>query len=433
VLRPVQCEAGFGQGHRTNTCHWKPKIVTAPPGTARPTRDDRPSPDPDAQLPGAIQLGHWRGIALRAHWSTAITVFLVADILAVSLPITAPHHSRADYWITGLGGGGVFVKEILAHELAHAAVARHYRMPVRSVTLWMLGGVTALGGDAPTPRAEVAIAAAGPATTFVIAAMAALGAWLIPSGLLTAALSWLAVMSLVLAVFNLLPAAPLDGGRVLRGIVWWRLRDRDRANTVAASAGRGLGVVLIAQTNFGPLAGYLGGLWLVLLGWFIRSGAIAEQAVGRTNRLADVPVERAMSPVGVIVPQWWTVQQVVAQLEPARPAQRVLVAVDIDGKVRAAVTPYDLARVPAARRDEVRIADLTRVAPPVVVELGTPLAKVAPRLQVGKFAVVVDETGRPVGIVTAADIEAVMTLTELGVRHSDDQSSSYDADRASHV
>jgi CBS domain-containing protein len=288
-------------------------------------------------------------------------------------------------------------------------------MPVRSVTLWMLGGATALGGDAPTPQAEIAIAAAGPATTLVIAGLAAIGAWLMPAGLITAALSWLAVMSLVLAVFNLLPAAPLDGGRVLRGIVWWRVRDRDRATTVAASAGRALGVVLIALGAFETLAGYLGGLWLVLLGWFIRSGAVAEQVVGRTNRLANFPVERAMVPTGELVPQWWTVTQVVSRLAPARPGQRFIVVVDLDGTVRGVVTPHDLARVPAARRDELRIADLARITRPAVVEIGTPLASVAPRVQAGRPAVVVDERQRPVGIVTAADIDVVATLTDLGV------------------
>lgn len=407
--------------------------MTSPPGVTLQKRDDRPSPNPDAHLPGAIPLGHWHGIALRAHWSAVITVLLVADILAVSLPVTAPHHSRPAYWVAGLSIGVVFVAAIFAHELAHAAVARHYRMPVQSVTLWMLGGVTALGGDAPTPRAEVAIAAAGPATTLVVAALAALGAWLVPSALVTAALSWLAVMSIVLAVFNLLPAAPLDGGRVLRGVVWWRVHDRARANSMAASAGRGLGVVLIVLGAFETLTGYLGGLWLMLLGWFIRTGAAAEQAAGRTSRLTDVPVEHAMSPVGLIVPQWWTVQQVVAQLTPARPGQRALVVVDFDGKVRAVITPYDLARVPAVRRDEVRIADLARLVRPVVVTVGTPLAAVAQQIQVGRVAVVVDEGRRPVGIVTAGDIDAATTLADLGVHDVTDPSSRYDADRASHA
>lgn len=363
------------------------------------------SPSKDIALPGSVSLGRWRGIALRAHWSALVTVFLAAEILAVSLPAAEPGHTHAAYWLTAGLTGVAFVAAILAHELAHAVVARHFGMPVRSITLWMLGGATQLGGEAPTPRAEAAVAVAGPAATLVTGGLAWLGAWLLPGGLAAAALGWLAVMSLVLAVFNLLPAAPLDGGRVLRGVLWARFGDRDRANRAAVTSGRALGAGLIALGVLEILAGLAGGLWLALLGWFVRSSASAEQRVVTGRSLVGVPVEAAMAPVTVTAPSWWTVEQLLDHLASMGGVGVALIpVVDVDGHAMNTVALADVRRAVALGRRDLRIASLLAGPPPVIVRPGTALTDVEPMLAAGRRVLVVDDLQRPVGVLTAAEL-----------------------------
>ncbi|GAB3979338.1 hypothetical protein GCM10029978_074450 [Actinoallomurus acanthiterrae] len=157
---------------------------------------------------------------------------------------------------------------------AHALVARKKGIRVRSITLWMLGGVAQLGGEPGTVRADFLIAAAGPMTSLAagagfIGAGMAVGAGSGPA-IIMAALGWAGAMNVFLAVFNLLPRAPLDGGRILRALIWMWCGDRGRANRVATGAGQVLGAVLIGA----GLAEVMvlrqpGGLWLSLVGWFI--------------------------------------------------------------------------------------------------------------------------------------------------------------------
>lgn len=171
---------------------------------------------------------------------------LLTDLLAASvLPDAAPHHSRTAHIAIAAAATVVFVAGLLGHELAHALVARHYGMPVQHITLWMLGGMTELGGEPPSPRADALIAAAGPATSLALGGGFAGLAWLAGGGLLGSALAWLAVMNVFLGGFNLLPGAPLDGGRLLRALLWRHYQDRARATDISAQMGR----VLLAAAS----------------------------------------------------------------------------------------------------------------------------------------------------------------------------------------
>ena len=199
----------------------------------------------------SVRLGHVGGITVGAHWSVAVILVIIAQVLAVSvLPAAHPHERPAVYWTSGIIAAALFLASLLAHELAHALVARRSGVTVRSVTLWMLGGVTDLEGEPPTAGADFRIALAGPVASLAAGGICyGLGAAVHAAGgpaLVVAAASWLAVMNVVLAVFNLLPGAPLDGGRVLRAILWRRYGDRERAERGAARAGQALGVVMMA-------------------------------------------------------------------------------------------------------------------------------------------------------------------------------------------
>jgi Zn-dependent protease len=241
----------------------------------------------------SIRLGRFFGIPVGLSWS----VLLIAGLLTFSLgatllPASAAGYSDAVYYVAAVAAAVLFFGSLLAHELAHAVVARSHGVEVDGITLWLLGGVAQLRSEAPSARAELQIAAVGPATSLALAAafgIAALGAdiFMLPA-LVVAVLAWLALINGVLAVFNLLPAAPLDGGRVLAGVLWASHGDRWRAAETAAKAGRVVGFGLIA---FGLLGFFVpvpyGGPWTALIGWFVVSTAAAEEAHARDKRRAE--------------------------------------------------------------------------------------------------------------------------------------------------
>src|SRR3954447_25194128 len=234
-----------------------------------------------------LRLGRIAGIPLGAHWSVLVIMALLVQGLATGiLPATAPGWSRAAYWATGIAAALLFLLSLMAHEMAHALVARHYRIRVSRVTLWLLGGVAELEDEAPHARADLFVAAAGPLTSIfagLVFGAAAFGAGTLAAPVvLVAGLGWLAAINVVLAVFNLLPGAPLDGGRILRAIVWRIRGDRYRAGVIAARVGTGLGVLLA----FGGLLEVfvlrqLGGFWLAIVGWFLASAATMEASQAR--------------------------------------------------------------------------------------------------------------------------------------------------------
>jgi Zn-dependent protease len=227
-----------------------------------------------------IHFGRIGGIRVGANWSLLPIFLLIAWSLAVVLlPAAAPGFTGWGYWLFGLLAAAAFYASLLAHELSHAFVARRYGVSVKGIVLWLLGGVAQLDGDSPDARAELRVAAAGPATSLGIAAVAAALAGILAgigtSSLMVAAVWWLAGINALLAAFNLLPAFPLDGGRILRALLWRRWSDRVRATAVAATVGKIAGYALIAVGILELLAGggALGGIWLALIGWFITVSA----------------------------------------------------------------------------------------------------------------------------------------------------------------
>jgi Zn-dependent protease len=231
----------------------------------------------------SVRLGRIAGVDVGLHWS----VLLIGGFLAVGLarrrfPAHAPGYSTAEYVAAAGVAALVFLAYVLAHELSHALVARREDIGVDGITLWVLGGVTRITSDATTPRAELAIAGAGPLTSLVLGVVMVVTAVVFDAGavspLLVAVLSWLGVVNIVIAVFNALPGAPLDGGRLLHAFVWSRHGDRQRATRVASRAGSALGTILIGsglvELAWGTAGG--AGVWLAFIGWFLLTGARAE-------------------------------------------------------------------------------------------------------------------------------------------------------------
>lgn len=362
-----------------------------------------------------VPLGSWRGVPLRAHWSVLIVLGLFAWLLAeLELPTMLPGQTRTAYWVAGIISAPVFFATLFAHELAHAVTSRHYGMRVERITLWMLGGMTELDGEPPSPKADALIAASGPATSLLVAG-ASWGLYSVIGGenLAVVALLWLAQINLVLAVFNLLPGAPLDGGRLLRALLWWRYRDRVRATGAAAAAGRGLGFILIALGLLEVFAGGAFGLWLALVGWFIVSGANSERYSVHAEKLRGLRVRDAIGHAPVTVGDWWTVQQFLDRLTPQHATQPVFPTVDVDGRLSGVIGVSSLAAVPTELRATTRLADVPG-RPAAVVEPDVPLPDVMLSLHVRGGTVIVVDQGRPIGVVTFDDLARDVQLAELG-------------------
>jgi Zn-dependent protease len=189
-----------------------------------------------------LRLGRIAGVNVGLHWSLLlIGLLLAAGLAGGRLPVDAPGYASAEYVVAGAAAAVVFLAGVLAHELSHAVVARREGISVAGITLWLLGGVTRMTSEPATPRAELVISGAGPFTSFVlgvvlVGAGIALRAAAI-SPLFVAVLAWLGAINLVLAVFNVLPGIPLDGGRLLHAFVWSRRGDRLHATRVASRAG----------------------------------------------------------------------------------------------------------------------------------------------------------------------------------------------------
>lgn len=375
-------------------------------------RPDRDHPPGDTPFGAGVPLGRWFGIPVKAHWSVLVSVALFATLIAaVYLPEARPGSSTAAYWAAGLVTAPLLFLTLLAHEVAHAVTARHHRIRVRRITLWMLGGLTELEGEAPTPRADALIAAAGPAASLALAAVCAAGAWLATSGsLVAAALGWLASINLVLGVFNLLPGAPLDGGRLLRAALWWRGHDRAAAATKAARAGRTLGMVLVGLGVVEVLAGSVLGLWTVLIGWFVLSGSASERYAVQAESLAGLAVRDAMTATPQVLPDWWTVRECFGRLTAASARQEFFPLVDVGGGLSGAVTLPMLSAVPEDRAATTRLREVRSGQALLTTTPDHDLATLLLPLHLrGGVAVVLDD-GHPVGVVTDGDLARLAAL-----------------------
>jgi len=242
----------------------------------------------------------WLLLAVLITWSLAVGYF----------PQVAPGLPTATYWWLGLAGLIGFAFSIIFHELSHSLVARRFDMPIRGITLFVFGGVAEMEEEPPGAKAEFWMAIAGPLMSFFLALVFfLLGGLFVETGAakpapLAVLLGLLAYVNTVLGAFNLVPAFPLDGGRVLRAALWHWKGDIAWATQIAATAGSIFGFVLIAIGLINALAGNLvGGLWWFLIGLFLRAaaGAEASRQIAR-SALSGEPVRRFMSADVVAVP-----------------------------------------------------------------------------------------------------------------------------------
>ena len=252
----------------------------------------QPSSPGSSSFPRSVRIGALFGVDIHLDASVVVIFVLVVWVLGANVfPSWHPQWSGALNWTTSLLAGIAFFVSLLLHELAHSLMARRLGVPVPRITLFMLGGVSEMQDEPANPKQEFWIAIVGPATSaglgvlFTALASTLAGAdfaqrlvqdqadALASLAPLPTLLFWLGSINFVLAVFNMLPGFPLDGGRVLRAAVWWYTGNLEKATRWAAAGGRGFGWALVLLGVFQVLGGALQGLWLVLIGWFIISAA----------------------------------------------------------------------------------------------------------------------------------------------------------------
>lgn len=233
-----------------------------------------------------IKLGRIFGIEIGLHYSWVIIALLITLSLAQHFRMNNPRWGDAVIWTSAIVTGLLFFAAIVVHELSHALVARTRNLPVRSITLFALGGVAMIEKEAVDAKTEFWMGIAGPIASFLIGLLCLALAWalgwnpeVIAQTPPVAILMWLGVINIALAVFNMVPGFPLDGGRVLRAIIWWITGNAIRATAIAARVGQivAFGFIILGIFRFFSGAGF-GGLWLAFIGWFLLDAARASYA-----------------------------------------------------------------------------------------------------------------------------------------------------------
>lgn len=247
-------------------------------------------------MPG-IRLGRLAGVDILVHWSWFFIFFLLTWSLSEGLFLEEhPEWTAAAGWLAGAVTSLFFFASVLLHELSHSLMARRLGMTVKSITLFIFGGVSALEGEPQRPRQELLIAAVGPATSFLLAGLFALAGLALLGTAAATASFYLAFINAVLGAFNLMPGFPLDGGRLLRAAAWARKGNLLEATRIASLAGTGLAFLLMAGGVLAILFGaFLTGVWFIVIGWFLRSQAEASyrQLVAR-ELLQGTPIATVM-------------------------------------------------------------------------------------------------------------------------------------------
>jgi len=263
---------------------------------------------------GGVPIARIAGIRISADWSVLLIGALLAwGVAGGAVPGQVPGTPIWLAWIVGIIAALLLIASLIAHELGHALLARRHGIAVAGIRLWLFGGIAQMSGDWVSGKTEMLVAAIGPAITLVLSGVFVGSSWLLVQisapPLVIVVTEWLAAVNLALLVFNLIPAFPLDGGRILRGFLWTRTKNRMTATIAASRAGRFFAVMVV---GLGVLDLFfldpIGGLWLILIGWFLDSAARGE-ATGEQARhaLEGVVVGDVMSKNPVIVPSWITI------------------------------------------------------------------------------------------------------------------------------
>lgn len=358
-----------------------------------------------------FRLGSIFGFEIRIDLSWFIIFFLILWTLTASLfPQTYPGLSTATYIAMGIVGTLLFFASLLAHELSHSLVAKAKGIPVEGITLFVFGGISKTRMDAESPGDEFQIAGIGPLVSLILAASFGLIWWLGANAgwnvAITGVVRYLAVINLALAIFNLLPGFPLDGGRLFRSIVWKVTGSLKKATRIASWGGKLLSYLIIALGVVQLFGGnLLGGLWLILIGWFLNNAAeMSYQQLLIQSSLEGVRARELMTPHPETVPPDLSLQTLVDEYFLRRRYQAFPVTQD-DHPVGI----ITLNQVKETPREEWKIRTVETTMKPardsVIVRPDEKMERVLQKMQEsGARRVLVTRNSHLEGIITANDV-----------------------------
>jgi Zn-dependent protease/CBS domain-containing protein len=300
-------------------------------------------------------------VRLDASW-IIIAALIIWSLAAAIFPHAYPGLAEATYWWMGLFGALGFFASIVAHEFCHSVVARHYQLPMNGITLFIFGGVAEMGDEPQTPKIEFLMALAGPVSSIILGVIFYLIARAGRSGPepVIGVIAYLAWINWLLAAFNLIPAFPLDGGRLLRAALWHWKRNLTRATWTASQIGSGFGLLLIAFAIYELFYGRLiPAVWYFLIGTFLRTAARSsyDQVLLR-SALAGEPIRRFMRPDPVVVSRAMSIRELIENYF-YRYDLKVYPVVDDSQELIGCVTAADVKAFPQTEWDRHSVTEIT--------------------------------------------------------------------------
>lgn len=381
---------------------------------------------------GGFSIGRWFGFPIRIDYSWFLIAALVVWTFSVhEFPRQLPGYAGSLYYAMGISAAVLFFLSVLLHELAHSLVARGRGIAVEGITLFIFGGIAQAREEAKRPKDEFLLTIAGPLCSVMLAAgfygvsrLADGAGWPAP---IEAVASFLALLNFVLAVFNMIPGFPLDGGRIFRSIVWAVTGDLERATRWATMGGRAFGYLLIlfglVQLAFGFV---LPGLWSAFIGWFLSNAASSSYRQFTVRQmLSRIPVSRVMATEPAVIPPYLTVKSLIDDYLARRPEPAFPVV--LDGSVLGIVGVQDATAVPADQRDVTRVDQVMRPTYELhIARRDQPLDEVVSGLEPGDDpSILVLENGHLVGLLNMGDLgQWVRRLRRLGLDEASEAGSS---------
>lgn len=365
----------------------------------------------------SFRIGRLAGIPIGVQplW-LAIVALITWSLGAVYYPDQVPGITPAAAYALGLLSALLLFASILLHELGHSLVARRHGVEIEEIDLWLLGGVARMKGYPKTAGDELRFALAGPAVTLAIALAFGVVALALPASApdaLRAVVSYQLFINSAILVFNLLPAFPLDGGRVARALIWRRRGDLSRATATAAAIGRGFGYAMIGLGVLGAAAGAVGGIWFAVIGFFVILAAKAEEGGLRVRTaFAGREAGRFMSFPAVAVPAEISIERAI---EDYFVKYRYTAFPVIDrGRPVGLIDVQQVEKVPPQRRAATAVAEAMASDPELVIDEHQDVAELLeqPAFQRLGRAIVRTERGG-LGIVSTTDVNRALRALEL--------------------
>ena len=366
----------------------------------------------------SVPIGRIAGIEVGINWSWLIAAVLIVWTLAAGVfPESNPGLGDGAYAAMAIVAAALFFAALVLHELGHALQARRDGVEIDGITLWVFGGVARFRGQFPSAGAELRIAVAGPAVTLALVVVFLAVAFVVPlPSSVDAVFHWLGYINIVLLLFNLLPAFPLDGGRVVRALLWARQGDFAAATRTAATMGRVMGQTVIALGLVILLfGGGFGGIWVAFIGWFIMMAADSEaEAATARGALEQVRVREAMVERPVTAAPDMTLTEFMDDV--FFPHRHTAYPVTEDWRALGLISFRDVLQLPESERRGVRVRE--RMVPTdgaLVVDPDANLADVLPELvQTAPRRALVCDGDRLVGLLSITDVARLLEARAPG-------------------